>query len=520
MKCSSCGAELRPGTQACPYCGILAQTPSQRPESPILTGLLIVSGGAIAFCALIVGAVFFLLRAQFRSNPIYQASLAMARSSSEIQNLLGQPLQEGWTTFVESRHVYGSDFAEWTASLKGPKGSGQLSGAANRIGSSWHYSRLMLTADDGRIVDLTPPPERDKLFLKESSKKVFLVPLGPVPEEYLSWIPAYYKHKFELNVQVLPVIPLNPSVGNATRRQLVAERLVALMKSALPKEARDQSTILLGLTSEDMFIQSYDWRYAINYREDGRFGVVSTARLKPALFFQKWNHVLALSRLQKMLTKNVYLLCFGAPMNGDDTSAVSGGVMSPEEVDYMSDEIVGAEGRWHSLRSGTAPTISMIIDPKQPTAWDMEWSAKPPTDVSTEYFAADLWAGIFIQRKTDFYLAGDFPLQFVRTYASKDVQPREFGVGTNDSLDISMAGEPNNYLLLTQENGVQTHFDFDPRGNSGGRQIYRGRPDYFSPFSQGTLLMRGFDVEIETTDGWHYFFPFRQAAKTEDKYTF
>jgi hypothetical protein len=73
---------------------------------------------------------------------------------------------------------------------------------------------------------------------------------------------------------------------------------------------------------------------------------------------------------------------------------------------------------------------------------------------------------------------------------------------------------------LTQENGVQTHFDFDPRGNSGGRQIYRGRPDYFSPFSQGTLLMRGFDVEIETTDGWHYFFPFRQAAKTEDKYTF
>jgi predicted Zn-dependent protease len=368
----------------------------------------------------------------------------MARSSSEIQNLLGQPLQEGWTTFVESRHVYGCDFAEWTASLKGPKGSGQLSGAANRIGSSWHYSRLMLTADDGRIVDLTPPPERDKLFLKESSKKVFLVPLGPVPEEYLSWIPAYYKHKFELNVQVLPVIPLNPSVGNATRRQLVAERLVALMKSALPKEARDQSTILLGLTSEDMFIQSYDWRYAINYREDGRFGVVSTARLKPALFFQKWNHVLALSRLQKMLTKNVYLLCFGAHMSGDDTSAVSGGVMSPEEVDYMSDEIVGAEGRWHSLRSGTAPTISMIIDPKQPTAWDMEWSAKPPTDVSTEYFAADLWAGIFIQRKTDFYLAGDFPLQFVRTYASKDVQPREFGVGTNDSLDISMAGEPNN----------------------------------------------------------------------------
>src|SRR5690242_8508092 len=97
----------------------------------------------------------------------------------------------------------------------------------------------MLTADDGRIVDLTPPPERDKLFLKESSKKVFLVPLGPVPEEYLSWIAAYYRRKFKLNIQVLPVVPLNPSVGNATRRQLIAERLVALMKSALQEQARD-----------------------------------------------------------------------------------------------------------------------------------------------------------------------------------------------------------------------------------------------------------------------------------------
>jgi hypothetical protein len=29
-----------------------------------------------------------------------------------------------------------------------------------------------------------------------------------------------------------------------------------------------------------MYIQSYDWSYAINYREDGHFAVVSTARLR------------------------------------------------------------------------------------------------------------------------------------------------------------------------------------------------------------------------------------------------
>src|SRR5262249_53498681 len=111
--------------------------------------------------------------------------------------------------------------------------------------------------------------------------------------------------------------------------------------------------------------------------------------------------------------------------------------------------------------------------------WNMEWSAKPPSDVSMEYFAANLWAGLLIQQRTDFYLDGDFPLQFVRTYASKDDESREFGVGTHDSLDISITGEPGKWLQLTQENGVETHFNRDAKSDSGGKQAYRGGADYF-----------------------------------------
>src|SRR5215472_2346490 len=96
MKCSSCGAELQPGTKACPYCGVLAQGSASRPGSPIVTGILIVAGGTIAFCVLIIAAGLLLLRAQFRANPAYQESLAMARSSPDVQNFLGRPIKEGW----------------------------------------------------------------------------------------------------------------------------------------------------------------------------------------------------------------------------------------------------------------------------------------------------------------------------------------------------------------------------------------------------------------------------------------
>ncbi|HKW62295.1 MAG TPA: cytochrome c oxidase assembly factor Coa1 family protein [Candidatus Acidoferrum sp.] len=518
MKCSSCGAELQ-GTQACPFCGVLAQDSTSRPGSPIVTGILVFAGGAIVLCLVIISVGFLQLRAQFRSNPAYRESLAIARSSSDVRALLGGQIEEGWMTFVEMRRVYGSDFAEWTGAIKGPKGHGWLNGVANRTGSSWRFSRLVFLANDGKVVDLTPPPEQDGLLAGETRKKLILVPLGSVPDSYLAWAPTYYKAKFALNVEILPPISLDASAWNAKRRQFIAENLLSLMKQALPEKVQDQSAILIGVISADMYIQSYDWNYAINYREDGRFGVVSLARLHPVMFFQKWNSVLELSRLRKMLTKNVYLECFGVPLSSDPTSAVSGNVMSPLDVDPMSDEIVGAENRWHSQLNGVVPTISVVFTREQPAAWNMEWSAKPPTELSSEYFASDLWVGSLIQRKTDFYFAGETPLQFVRTYASSGLSPREFGMGTTDSLDISLSGIPAKYLVLTLENGVQTQFDRDTSHDREGKLAYRGRPDYFSPFSQGAILMHGLDSELETTDGWKYFFPYHAAARAEEKYS-
>jgi YD repeat-containing protein len=501
-------------------CGTYVAASRVRSSSSVLAISLLALAGVLALCIGIASAGFLALRAQFRANPVYQESLALARASTDLRALLGQPIQEGWWTFVETRHVFGSDFAEWTASVKGPKGGGRLQGVANRVGSSWHYSRLIFTADGiQETMDLTPSPAKDELLLGESKKRVYLVPLGMVPDAYMAWAPNYYKAKLAVDVTVLPVIPLQASAWNAKRRQFIAENLVALMKQRLPEKVGDQSAILIGITTRDMYIGSFDWNYAINFRQGARYAVVSTARLGSFLFFQRWNRALEISRLQKMITKNVYVECFDVPMSSDYTSAVSGSVMSPQEVDFMSDEIIGAEKRWHSLLTGQVPTISMVMAPNQNAAWNMEWSSKPPTDVATEYFAADLWVGLLIQRRTDFYLSGDFPLQFVRTYISREEPPREFGVGTRDSLDISIGGVPGKYMELTLENGVRTHFDRDTRSDTGGRQAYRGKADYFSPFSLGTIFMSGYDIEIETTDGWHYFFPYRSTAKGEEKYS-
>src|SRR6266403_1854832 len=79
---------------------------------------------------------------------------------------------------------------------------------------------------------------------------------------------------------------------------------------------------------------------------NGRFAVVSSARLKPFSFLAKKNPEWSASRLKKMLTKNIAMLYFDLPKSSDYTSLLSGGVLSGDQVDFMSGSIIGAEGRW------------------------------------------------------------------------------------------------------------------------------------------------------------------------------
>ena len=132
-------------------------------------------------------------------------------------------MQDGWTAFGEIRRAYGSEFAEWTTSLKGPKGRGRLHGVANRVGASWQLSRLLYVSEDGKTeLDITPTPKRDAFVFAEGNQKVFLVPLDSRQVESLTWAPAYYKAKFGLEAVVLPALPLDGSVWNANRHQLIA----------------------------------------------------------------------------------------------------------------------------------------------------------------------------------------------------------------------------------------------------------------------------------------------------------
>ena len=175
----------------------------------------------------------------------------------------------------------------------------------------------------------------DKRKLKGSGK-IYFVTVGDFPAAEVEGLIAYYRDKYGIPVGTLPGVPLNPSAVDPQRHQLIAEAAVELMKEANPDLVKDPGAILIGLTGEDMYIAQYSWQFTFSWRQEGKYAVVSDARMglgREAVPAEKVR-----SRLRKMVTKNIGILYYRLPQSGDPRSVLYKDVGGISELDYMGED--------------------------------------------------------------------------------------------------------------------------------------------------------------------------------------
>jgi predicted Zn-dependent protease len=175
----------------------------------------------------------------------------------------------------------------------------------------------------------------DKHKLKGSGE-IYFVPLANFPSSAVKELVAYYRSKYGLVIRTLPNLPLDSSVVDAERRQLIAEAVVDLIKKTNPSLVNQPEAILIGLTNEDMYIARYNWQYTFSWRQEGRYAVVSDARMNLGSTFLSEDKVE--SRLRKMVTKNIGLLYYQLPQSGDPRSVLYNNIDGIAELDYMGEE--------------------------------------------------------------------------------------------------------------------------------------------------------------------------------------
>ena len=461
---------------------------------------------------LIVGAVLLIGISHYlvTSTDAYKQAIRLAQSSPEIKNLLGEDIKVEGPVLGFASESNGGKFVVFTARLAGLRGKGHLYGVANAVNEEWEFWRLSLRCDHEIAErDVSPAPRRLSLP-GVPAKKIFLLPIDLAANESLSWAPAYYRAKLGIEVELLPPAPLPQNVEDPQRHQVDSERLLERIRFGYSQLASDPSNILIAITSRDIFIRSFGWRYVENYRENG-VAVVSGARLHPLALLDHWNPEWFHSRLQKMLTKNIALLYFDLPMSSDYTSLLSGGVLSGREIDLVSGSIIGAEGRWAPFLNHGDVETSIYAVPGRPPVWQLSSSRVALPQTSAHLFNADLTIGLFVDRKVDFLLGGDYPFEFTRVYRNQDPKSRSFGIGANDSLDIFLIGEMGRYIDLVFEDGGRLHFVNAPGLVERG-DTYRAERASGSPFSYARAVFLGGVWTVERLDGWKFYFPYQRRA--------
>jgi len=168
----------------------------------------------------------------------------------------------------------------------------------------------------------------------KGSGKLYLLPLGEFPKSTADELASYYKTKYGISTETLATVHLPPSTRNAERQQLIAEEAVDLMKRVNPEISSDPNAILIGLTTEDMYISSYDWWFSFSWREQGKYAVVSSGRMNLGRATEDQIR----TRLRKMVTKNVGILYFHLRQSDDPRSVLYRDIGGIRELDYMGEE--------------------------------------------------------------------------------------------------------------------------------------------------------------------------------------
>ncbi len=168
------------------------------------------------------------------------------------------------------------------------------------------------------------------------SGTIYFVPMDGFPADQLQQLASFYEGTYHVSISTLSPIAIPLDAWDESRHQLIAERVIDAMKGAYPQLASDTHSILIGFTTSDMYIQSYDWRFAFGLRQQNHLAVVSSARM--AIQAPLDPSEIAQTRLRKVVTKDIGLLYYHLAISDDPRSVLYGNILSLDDLDAVSEE--------------------------------------------------------------------------------------------------------------------------------------------------------------------------------------
>ena len=156
----------------------------------------------------------------------------------------------------------------------------------------------------------------------------------------LEGLAAHYRGRYGITTEVLAPLEIYGAQLNIWRQQVVAEELIVLMRGAYMDIADNPEAVMIGLVSSfEMYANGSTAPSILDWRQDGRFAVISSASLGSGDFMRPLAPGTHDARLQKLVTRNVGMTYFGLPATGDPTSLLFANIGSLEDLDRMGADL-------------------------------------------------------------------------------------------------------------------------------------------------------------------------------------
>lgn len=373
--------------------------------------------------------------------------------------------------------------------------------------------------DKEEIENVRPATVKDL----EGRGTIYLVPLGKPQEVLSSDLLSFYRKKYGIELRVLDPVPLPNWSRDEIRKQLIAEELVEAMKLANPRLAGDPGAILIGVTDQDMYISQVEWNFAFNWRQEDRFGVVSTARMDPVFEKEPANLKLLEERARKMITKNIGLLYYHLQLSYDDSSVLYGSIGDLDDLDEMGEDFLLSDAKVRAERhledGDPCFTIRHYSEPgKMRTEGAMlSGCSGEVTQLNLEIMEVDLRYGLFLDRRTEFDLPGAMPLRLTRVLRTQDSRSRAFGIGGSHNLNIVPVGDrwPFTWIDLILEDGGRVHFKRSNWGFGYWDAVYTQSDNEGGEFSASTIRWDWPGYKLVDSRGKTYYFPDGSVQRPE-----
>lgn len=325
---------------------------------------------------------------------------------------------------------------------------------------------------------------------------VYLVPLGPVKSVAVPPLLAELRNRYELQLQLLPMIQLPSWAENAARNQFVAEDLITAMKLAYPKLEADPQAIVIGLTDADMYISQLKWSYAFSFREEERFAVISSARLSEGEDDKPAGADVLQKRLSKMLIRDIGILYYRLQPSQDFGSILYRNIDEATDLDDIGADYLESDVQVRAdlhVEDGDPCFIVRhyaATERDRPDIGVVDSCSGYYKELDLETVQVDLRYGLLLEQRTDFWIPDkNIPMELTRVLRTQDSRSRAFGVGGNHNLNIFLVGDkwPFTWMDLVLEHGGRAHFKRSNWGFGYWDARYTNRDANGSQFAGSTI---------------------------------